>query len=145
MKKKDELSGEKSSTTRLNFKSSGGAALTAELGCTEWSFIRMTLTVTSGTIPTTYTKGGTYAQVRVKSNDTIEDSIYMQSQQYKNVFTAIIYEIKKGKAYSNASIIGKESPPAYIYIADVPTNMGNIIIKVPPYDNAVYALGQTCK
>jgi len=150
--KKDELSGEKSSTARLNFKSSGGAALTADLMCSA-KYIRMTLTVTSGTIPTISNKSsgraylgyapGYGAQVRIKTNDTINDSgYYMQSQQYKNVFNEIIFEMKNGKPYSTAEV---ESVPAYIFIADVPTNMGNIIIKVPPYDNAVYALGQTCK
>jgi len=140
--KKDELSGEKSSIARLNFKSSGGAALTADLKC-DGKAIEMTLTVASGIIPT-YGKSPAYAPMRIKTNETITQIGYIQSE-YKNVFIQNIFEMKNGRPYTAKTIEQQEPVPAYIYIADVPTNMGNIIIKVPPYDNAVYALGQTCK
>lgn len=142
--KKDELSGVKISTARLNFKSSGGAALTADLKCTETKKIEMTLTVSSGTIPTIGTKPPVLADIRVKVNDNISQDKYLQSYEYRNVFYTDIFWMRNGKPYT-VTYEEAESIPAYIYIADVPTNMGNIIIKVPPYDNAVYALGQTCK
>jgi hypothetical protein len=140
--KKDELSGEKSSIARLNFKSSGGAALTADLKC-DGKAIEMTLTVASGIIPS-YGKSPAYASMRVKTNETITQIGYIQSE-YKNVFFQNIFEMKNGRPYTAIVVGQQESVPAYVYIADVPTNMGNILIKVPPYDNAVYALGQTCK
>ena len=145
--KKDELSGEKSSIARLNFKSSEGAALTADLKCAEKN-IKMTLTVSSGTIPTG-TGRPAYASMRAKMNDTISQSGYIQSPEYRNVYFKHIFEMKNGKPYTlpdlDASYKFPDAAPSHSYIVDVPTNMGNIIIKVPPYDNAVYALGQTCK
>ena len=145
--KKDELSGEKSSTARLNFKSSGGAALTADLKC-DGKNIEMKLTVASGTIPTGTGKPA-YASMRARVNDTISQSLYMQSFEYRNVYLKYIFEMKNGKPYTlpdlDASFKFPDAAPSHSYILDVPTNMGNIIIKVPPYDNAVYALGQTCK
>lgn len=155
----DEMTGAKSVFAGLEFKSSGGAVVQAKVSCDNAPRIAVTrptieleVTVDKGEVSTQCNRLQCAASGRSRINGAVSSFTWWRSAKFRNVFTTrdrtSIYEGEE-LTVDNAVMTQKNARDERILVYDamfeLPTNMGDIIIKMPPYESAINAVVKSCK
>jgi hypothetical protein len=141
--KKDEMSGRESRFARLQVKNQQGASATADLSCDG-----MRITFEKGEVPMILRGANRFAtESRVKVNDYLGKGEVFQ-KDFKNVFYPNFFlgigigKIKNGRLYVFYS---SQDELVYDWMVEVSTSLGTILIKAPPFDQAIESVLQSCK
>jgi hypothetical protein len=141
--KKDEMSGRDSRFARLQVKNQQGASATADLSCDG-----MRITFEKGEVPMVLRGANRFAtESRVKVNDYLVKGEIFQ-KEFKNVFYPNFFlGIGVGKFKNGRLFIIYTSGEELVYdwMVEVSTSLGPILIKAPPFDQAIESVLQSCK
>ena len=152
LEKKDEMTGTKAIFARLESQSSGGARIATETICNKPN-LTLKFTIIKGDVPVERHpnfRSALVANVRLKINEKLTDDVIIQDGAYRNLFYFASGNIVKGRLESLARDVFKAEQiepetPIYAVMVEIPTNMGAVLVKIPPFDTAVDSVINSCK